>query len=362
MTNRRKTIKTIVALTAVHVVGPASAQQPIPSKRIRIAQFGTKHAHAIGKLEAIRKFPDTFDFVGVCEPDPSRRAALANHPAFRDVTWLTEEQLLKSEGLQACAVETEVKQLVPTGIKCLQAGLHIHLDKPAGESMSDCKRLHAIANERGLTVQMGYMLRYNPAFQFAKKLMEQGVLGEVTEINAMMGKFMNDGGRKELEQYAGGGMFELACHLIDQVVWMLGPPSNVTSFARRSFPEKDDFADNQLAVLEYPKTLVTIRCNHIDPMGGPRRSFSITGTEGTFEINPLEPTPSGRLGLATAKDGFRKGFQPIEFDTPSGRYDAEFKDLAAVIRGEQILQWDSKHDLATHRAVLQASGLRVPAN
>ena len=173
----------------------------------------------------------------------------------------------------------------------------------------------------------------------------------------MMGKYMNDAGRKELEGFSGGGMFELACHLIDQVVWLLGPPTEVSSFVRRTFPNKDHFADNQLAVLEYPKALATIRCNHIDPMGGARRSFSITGTAGTFEIRPLEPIPIARLGLSKPRGGFKRGYQDVVFEKAAGRYDEEFKDLARVIRGGGKLAWDADHDIATHDTVLRASGM-----
>jgi predicted dehydrogenase len=270
---------------------------------------------------------------------------------------MTERELLATAHLQAVAVETDIPSLVPTGIRCLQAGKHIHLDKPAGESLDACRKMHRIATESDLTIQMGYMLRYNPAFEFAHRIVRDGWLGEITEINGMMGKFMNDSGRAELAQIRGGGMFELACHLIDQVVSLLGPPDKVSSHLRRTFPEKDSFADNQLAVLDYPKAIATIRCNHIDPMGGPRRQFSITGTQGTFEIRPLEPQPKGRLGLDRPREKFKKGFQDVSFEKPPGRYDAEFMDLAAIIRGEKKLDWNADHDIATHETVLRASGI-----
>ena len=190
--NRRQ----FAALSSSAVLGfyPASASAA-EKPRIRIGQIGTKHAHAAGKLQAILKFPETFEFVGIVEPDAQRRAAVRDTDAYREVPWLTESELLSTTGLQAVAVETDVPNLVPTAVRCLKAGVHIHLDKPAGESLDACKEMHAIAAERALTIQMGYMLRYNPAFQFAHRIIRDGWLGEITEINGMMGKYMNDGGR-----------------------------------------------------------------------------------------------------------------------------------------------------------------------
>ena len=37
----------------------------------------------------------------------------------------------------------------------------------------------------------------------------------------------------------------------------------------------------------------------------------------------------------------------------------EFIDLAKVIRGEKKLDWDSRHDLAVHEAVLLGSGMNL---
>jgi predicted dehydrogenase len=356
MNNRRTFLATGSALAA-WAACEKSAVAAAPPTPIRIGQIGTKHPHAAGKLEAILKYPEWFEFVGVVEPDLQRRRAVEEKAPYAGVDFISEADLFATEGLRAVAVETDVIELVPTAMRCLNAGMHIHLDKPAGESLQACRAMHRLAAEKQCTIQMGYMLRYNPAFQFAHRIVRAGWLGEITEINGMMGKLMPDAGRADLARFRGGGMFELACHLIDSVVWMLGPPDRVTAFKRRVFPDKDHFYDNQLAVLEYPSALATIRCNHVDPLGGPRRQFSITGTRGTLEIRPLEPQPSARLGLDRPRDGYRKGFQDIAFEKPSGRYDAEFIDLASVIRGETSLQWDAGHDIAVQEAVLRASGM-----
>jgi predicted dehydrogenase len=348
----RRTFLRTSAATAVSVSAAATAKGP--HERIKIGQLGTKHAHARGKLETILKLSNHYELVGIAEPDAAQQKALSNR--YPNLPWMTEESLLQKPGLQVVAVETVVNNLVPTGLRCLRAGLHIHLDKPAGESLEACKALHAEATHRKLTVQMGYMLRYNPAFAFLFQVLRDGWLGEITEVSGMMGKKMGASGRKGLAEFEGGGMFELACHLIDAVVSVLGPPRRVQSFSHRSYPAKDSFADNQLAVFDYPKAIATIRCNHIDPLGGARRQFSVTGTQGTCEIRPLEP-PKLRLGLDRPRGKFQKGFQDVVLPKSGGRYDGEFLDFARVIRGEQKLAWDAAHDLAVHEAVLRGCGM-----
>ena len=72
---------------------------------------------------------------------PQLRQQGQNHrPAFRDLP-TTHEQLLNSSGLQAVLVETRVRDLLNTAEACIAAGKHIHLDKPAGESLPQYRRL-----------------------------------------------------------------------------------------------------------------------------------------------------------------------------------------------------------------------------
>jgi predicted dehydrogenase len=198
------------------------------------------------------------------------------------------------------------------------------------------------------------MLRYNPAFELLFQAVKEGWLGEITEIDAAMGKLADDQTRKELGGLPGGGMFELACHVMDIVVTLLGKPSKVHPY---STPQRDDgVKDNQMAVLEYPKATAVVRCNHTDPFGGPRRRFNVTGTEGSFEIIPLE---SGKvnLSLKQARGAYKKGQQSFQLQVPKGRYDLEFVDLAKVVRGEKKLAWDANHDITLHETVLRAAGV-----
>ena len=77
---------------------------------------------------------------------------------------MTQEQLLNVPGLQAVLVETRVRDLLDTAEACVAAGKHVHLDKPAGESLPQYRAAFSTRpRSKNLLVQMGYMYRYNPA-------------------------------------------------------------------------------------------------------------------------------------------------------------------------------------------------------
>jgi predicted dehydrogenase len=326
--------------------------------RIRVGQIGTAHAHAAGKMDALRRLVDDFELVGVVEPDPARRRAAENDPVYRGLTWMTEEQLLHTPGLKVVAVETEVSELLPTARRCVAAGLHMHLDKPAGENLAEYRKLLDQATARHLCVQMGYMLRCNPAFRFCFEAVRQGWLGKIFEVHGSMSKMALEDERQRNLRYRGGVMFELGCHLIDAMVTVLGRPTAVAARQRSLRPDLDCLADNALALFEYPSALATIRVSLTEVDGGRSRQFVVCGTEGTVEIRPLEPPHLG-LTLSRRRDRFVRGYQEVPLPKMSGRYDDQLRELARIARGETQSTYLPAHDLLVQELTLRASGLEA---
>lgn len=347
----RRTFHTTTLAGGVAFAMQARAQSGAAPARIKIGQIGTRHAHAGGQLGALRHAAD-FEVVGVVEPDEAQRRRIEKSADYAGVAWLTEEQLFNTPGLQAVAVETEVGSLLDTAEKVVNAGLHLHLDKPAGESLPQFKHILDTASGRKRLVKMGYMFRYNPAFQLMIRAVREGWLGEVFSVHAEMSKKLGEDERKGLLPYTGGSMFELGCHIIDSVHRVLGKPEAVTPHIRKG---ADGLADNMLATLDYPKATATVRSALIEPDGGPRRQFIVCGTKGSCEIRPLEPA-SMKLMLDQPREKFRKGAQDVAFDK-APRYAADWVDFAKAIRSEIAWEFTPAHDLAVQETVLRASGL-----
>ncbi len=355
-TDRRKVLQAaLAAVSGPSLLSLARADEPqAPAKKIKIGQIGTGHAHASGKLDAIRELADRFELVGVVENDPARRAALGGE--YRGVKLISEEQLFNTPGLQAVAVETEVPDLVPAAERCVRAGVHVHLDKPPGESLPAYRRLLESSSQRRLVVQMGYIYRYHPAIRLCAQAIRDGWLGDVFEIDTVISKTISDDSRRRLARFPGGAMFELGCHVVDVVVWLLGKPEAVTPFVRRTQPDKDNLADNQLAVLEYPRATATVRSALVEVLGQDRRQLVVCGDRGTFDLRPLS---GGKfeLTLDRPRGRYQKGRRQITLPGKVRRYIGDFVELAAVIRGEKAADFSPEHDLAVHAAVLRAADI-----
>lgn len=354
----RRDLLGVMAGTALAVSSSGQAESNKTQKRIKIGQIGTRHAHASGQIATMQKLSDLYEVVGVVEPDVAQRKRAVSHKAYQNVKWLTEEQLLNTPGLELVAVETEVKDLLATARRCVAAGKHIHLDKPAGASMSDLKKLHAAARQQDLMIQMGYMFRYNFGFQFLYRAVRQGWLGNVFEIHGVMSKTMSAASRKALDPYPGGTMFELGCHLIDPLLNIMGPPDHVTHYIRKTRPEQDQLNDNMLAVFEYPRATATIRTAAVEVDGIKRRQFVVCGDEGTIVIRPLEP-PRLELTLSRARGDYQRGTHIVTLPNSPGRYDGAFIDMFRVIRGVKDHDFSHEHDLAVQHSILLASNLPI---
>ncbi|MEZ6126121.1 MAG: Gfo/Idh/MocA family oxidoreductase [Planctomycetaceae bacterium] len=351
--SRRQLIKGAAAV-AGSLVLPGAHAAPVQNAKIRVGQIGVGHAHA-SKLSVYRSSAD-YEVVGIVEPNEGLRKRAEGQDPYRDLPWMTTEQLLNEPGLQVVLVETEVRDLLNTAEVCIAAGKHVHLDKPAGESLIQYQKILKAAEAAGLMVQMGYMYRYSPAVMLLRDFLKQGWLGDVFEVHTVMSKVVPESGRRALAAYPGGIMFELGCHIIDLVIGILGAPNTVTAWGQHVSPVRDDLQDNMLAVLQYEKALASVKSSAVEVDGGSRRHLVVCGTEGTFHIQPLD-NPRAQVTLSQSRGDYRKGAQEIEFPKYS-RYVGDAADMAKIIRGEKQCDFSYAHDFDVQKTVLEASGVK----
>src|SRR5438105_3651121 len=100
----------ITGAAAVLAAIPTSAAADPPKPRIKIGQIGVGHPHA-SKLSVFRESPD-YEVVGIVEPDAELRKRAESAAPYRELKWMTREQLLETPGLQAVLIETRVADLL----------------------------------------------------------------------------------------------------------------------------------------------------------------------------------------------------------------------------------------------------------
>ena len=323
------------------------------SPPLRFAQLGTAHAHAAGKAAVMRASPDV-ELVGVWEPDAALRATAQTLPEYDGARWLHEiDEVLDDPTVAAVAVEGDVFDNLAWAERSVVAGKHVWLDKPPGADMTAFRNVMALAAERDLLVQLGYMFRYNPGARFLLDWASSGRLGEIHAVQGRISLTPQQSHRMSLQRLPGGPAFEILCHVLDLVVALLGRPERVVSFLRDHVRDLAGSVNNTAVMLEYPRALAVLQSTGFEVDHGFRR-LEVHGTRGSVALGPIE-APAVRLCLDRARNGFEQGMQDVPL-TPEPRYVASLAAIVAVIRGQQVRDRSAEHELTVQETILRAVG------
>jgi len=325
------------------VQGARGNRAPIP-----IAFAGVSYSHGRDKLRLVMDSPD-WKLVGVCDStEPGRR--VAEGLGARLIDWAQLGNLA-----DVVVVESEIQDHAADALRALEMGKHVHLEKPPATRLEDMQRIVELARRQHRLVQTGFMWRQNPGVQQLIRAVRDGLLGEVILVRAFMGNNLAVDRRPDWAQFPGGSMFEQGSHLVDIVVRMLGKPNRVTPFLRMHGTRADPLRDNNVAVLEFERATAVITNTALQAASTPPRSVEVIATKGTALLQPIEP-PTLQFDMAVAAGPFHKGPQDIPMP-PYRRYEAEFAELAAAVRGESPLAVSLDDELLVAETVLRAAGM-----
>lgn len=301
---------------------------------------------------AVRKFPELFEVIGYAEENQEwveKRGGLKGYDGLKRLS--VDEIIEKSD---AVLVETDVWNLTETAQKCIDAGKHIHMDKPASGTLDEYKTLLDTAKAKNLIVQLGYMYRYNPAIIKCLEHIKNGDLGEIYSINAEMSTYHTVDYKKWLTNFKGGIMYILGSHLVDLIVYILGEPDKMTSFLKHTRLDNVDFEDNNLAVLEYEKALARVFVSSVEVNGWGRRQLMVSGSKGTVNIMPIENNCTmtyADLNISTMPYEDMKQTVDIKDIPKDCRYDDMMQDFYAYIQGTKKNPFSYEHEYLVQKVL-----------
>lgn len=136
--------------------------------------------------------------------------------------------LIESDKINAIYIATPPDVREAYAMKAMQLGKPVYLEKPMALDLAACKRLQKASEELGVKLSVAHYRRHLPLFQEVKKILDQGIIGEVKELGINMLKktnlAANDPNNWRIDpSIAGGGYFyDLAPHQIDLIFYFLG--------------------------------------------------------------------------------------------------------------------------------------------
>jgi len=146
----------------------------------------------------------------------------------------SSEQLIQSGEVDVVVIAAPHRLHPELAIASLQAGLHVICEKPLAISVAQADAVrNAAAKSRGLFTVV-YQSRYEPAYQFAKSLLERGELGRIVRCDMVETSFRpqvyfaSSPWRGTWKGEGGGVLVNQAPHVLDRYAWLCGMPARVS--------------------------------------------------------------------------------------------------------------------------------------
>ena len=272
--------------------------------RVGVAGFGLAgqvfHAPLIAAVEGL-------ELATILTSSPERQArARAAYPEARVVA--AQDELW--DGLDLLVVAAPNRAHVPLGLAAVERGVAVVVDKPLAPSAAEAERLIEAAEGAGVPLTVFQNRRFDGDFLTLRKLVDDGVLGDLLRFESRFERFrpeVGPGWRELADAAEGGGLLlDLGAHLVDQARELLGPPLRVYAEidVRRPGAQVDD---DVFLALEHPGGARShLWMSAVAPLHGPR--FRASGTRAGFATDGLDPQePQLSEGLRPGDAGYGVG-------------------------------------------------------
>ena len=156
------------------------------------------------------------------ELERAKQLATGHPGAVATSNW---RDVLDNADVEVVLISTTPDQLAPIALACVQNGKHVLVEKPAGTSSTQLRKVLEQAEANNIVVRVGFNHRFHPAMQKAMALLDEGAIGEIMFIRARYGHGGRVGYDKEWRMNAkisgGGELIDQGFHLIDLCRWFL---------------------------------------------------------------------------------------------------------------------------------------------
>ena len=210
------------------------------------------------------------------------------------------EALLEDPEIEAIYIPLPNNMHVPWTIKALEAGKHVLCEKPIGLSAAEVQSLIEVSKKfPQLKVMEAFMYRFHPSWQHVKKLVNDGVLGEIRTLQAFFSYFNNDPNNiRNKTEAGGGGLMDIGCYCISQSRYIFGKePVRVQAIVENDKVMGIDTLAS--AILDFGDSTSTFTCStrlsHF-------QNFRIFGTKAMIDVEipvNIPPDKTCRVWLDT---------------------------------------------------------------
>jgi predicted dehydrogenase len=277
------------------------------SETLKVAVAGLGRMGAIHALHVheLARDAQTCQLVAVAEPDAERARRFLSEigqdlPVFPSVDALAESGVCN-----AAVIVTPTDNHREHAATLISAGYRVLLEKPLTGTLEDDRAFAAeLDGDHPNALMLAFQRRFDQPLQYAKNLMESGVIGRVFKIYSAL----EDSNPAPNGYQSGGILPDMSVHNVDEILWLTGrKPTKALAIGSRIYSHalttcQEDF-DDALLCLWFDEDLlahVQVSRNHVS---GYRVETIIFGEEGQIHVGHFDQ----RLNSITVEAYGRRG-------------------------------------------------------
>jgi 1,5-anhydro-D-fructose reductase (1,5-anhydro-D-mannitol-forming) len=239
----------------------------------------------------------------------------------------------------------------PYTVAAARAGKHVLCEKPLARDSVEAQRMIAACVAAGVRLGTAFQMRFHPAHQQIRDLVQRGALGTIRQGRVQFGFLLGPERRtwRMEERVAGGPLFDVGSHCVDLLSYITGQAVTAVSavLARQLFVEYsvEDAAILNLTLAGGALAQVNVAFN--TPFAV--TSLELQGSAGSVRtLGTLGQVPAGE---AIVRDG--TGEQPLQWE-PQDLYAAEIQAFAAAVTSATPLGISGEAGLTNLRVLTAA--------
>lgn len=211
---------------------------------IGMGWMGQVHSRSYGMIN--QRFPDSGlqpRFI-ICSDNVESRAQHAQRILGFESSTTRWQDVIEHPDVQIVNIATPNNLHMEIVRAAAQAGKHIFCEKPVGRNPQETAEIEALARKAGVLTFVGFNYRWSPMVMHAKKLIDDGKLGTLTQFR---GRFFSMYGSDPMgllswrfdKEISGFGVLgDIMAHVMDMALVMTGPVKRLVSNSHTFIPER----------------------------------------------------------------------------------------------------------------------------
>lgn len=273
---------TVAAATGLAAARATAADEKDGAK-LRVAVMSKWHPHANGYAKTLASMPDV-KITAVWDEDAKRGENWARQlkaPFIADYN-----EVVNRKDVDGVMITAPSSMHADIMVAAAKAGKHIFTEKVLALTVDDCNRVAEAVKAANVKFCISFPFRTKPAMLYAKKVIDEGLIGQVTFIrvrnahDGASGKWLPDYFWDE-KTCGGGAMMDLGAHPMYLNRWLGGQPKRIVSAF--TSVTGHPLEDNAVSVIEFENGCLGVAETGFVSGDSPF-SLELSGTEGSLLI------------------------------------------------------------------------------